>query len=516
MKILLYNERNYAYNHTKLLSTPVEQEVAPVGISVPTGTFQLNYGGYFTHIKFNFDGVDWICRITARRSLGDTLHEYDYAIDYLKDYYNKYGFVDQDIVIERSTDPALWKKFIVDNQFPRGDRVTLTSHNGYIIPMCIMLVVGYFGTDGIGVEGNSNACDVYFINFSQWYNVQLALANPKAKKPGGSDDSSIDLSPNYVDNFIQGIYIVPDPRKLGSTSSTPFQTFTSTSHIDLLATIEGYDPPIQNAQLILRRKSGSGGYLYTNIDKLNPVSSISGITARCPIVTDSIDAVADWRDIELKKYIAYAPLYGSFEINPQNFDELRYHISPASGSISISTKNGALSTMLPPQKLPQVSRFRDETVTQTKLTNYNATISTGASTLSSLVGVGASAVTGGATGALALGGISGMAGSVGNILQQKYAIEQKGISYSPLSGVFGSEIQYTELDKYTVEQPLSLGEFASRNGLYCNFKITDSIPETTVSKRCWLNLNGARIKGERWYSANVINELNGECVMIDV
>ena len=129
MKILLYNERNNAYNHTRLLSTPVEQDIAPVCISVPTGTFRLNYGGYFTHIKFNFDGVTWICRITARRSLGDTLHEYDYTIDYLKDYYNKYGFFDQDIVIERSTDSALWQKFIVDNLFPKGNELTYTVIN---------------------------------------------------------------------------------------------------------------------------------------------------------------------------------------------------------------------------------------------------------------------------------------------------------------------------------------------------------------------------------------------------
>ena len=511
MKILLYNERNYAYNHTKLFSTPVEQEVAPVGISIPSGTFRLNYGGYFTHIKFNFDGVDWICRITARRSLGDTLHEYDYAIDYLKDYYNKYGFFDQDIVIERSTDSTLWKKFVVDNQFPRGNNYTQKFSTGSAqVPMMVMLVIDHFSND------NKDGCDAYFIDFDKWNYTQRSLLKPYAdliRLNDGNVDKSTYIKPEAVYNAIRGVYIVP------KVSNNAYQRLELVNYISIFykeGAFAGTDYSIREAHVKLIGGLDPSGDNIQSIYKLSHINTNAGISVEVPLDDSIIDPINDWRDIELKKYIAYAPLYGTFEIDPRTYDKAIYHISPSAGTISISL-NDSNTSLLNSQRLPQISFMIDTSVSSQKILNAETAITIGSSVLPAVIGIGASAVTGGAAAPMALAGVAGsLTNTISQYAQKSYEISNQNITYSQSSGVFGTTIDTCRICKITLNQPLSMEEFASRNGLYCNYKIADTIPETTVNRRCWLNLNGARIKGERWYSANVINELNGECVMIDV
>ena len=521
MKILLYNERKNSYNHTKLNSTPVEQDVAPVGISVPTGTFRLNYGGYFTHIKFNFDGVDWICRITARRSLGDTLHEYDYAIDYLKDYYNKYGFFNQDIVIERSTDPNIWKKFIVDNQFPRGNKLSYTVKNfvgANWANVSVLMVIKY----------PSSFDSFQYENPGKSYYVLKAKDLPKLQKafaetPNVKDYINQNTSANDLFSAIDGMYLIPSP---------------DTSTGDFPASTDSYDTELVQHMEIYSKEAGDGG-TYTkktvnfnkptdpNYVRILKIKKNSDLVISRPFTKEMLDSIFthnDWRDYELNKYVAYVPFYGGIEINPQNFTGIYYHIVPDDGTVSISTNAGRYGDMHNAVLLPKASYVADVTSTAQNILNQQTAVNIGAASMQAVLSLGVTAlgatmgnpvmIGGGVTSAV--GSIGGAAISGGAAYGNRMAeLTHKALTYSESSGSLGIYYHTIQIVKCSISQPLTMGEFASRKGYYCNYKITDSFPETTLATRCWLNLEGARIKGERWYAANVINELNGECVMID-
>ena len=203
MQIKLYNENSFFNAHTKLQSTPVTIDVDPVGISVPSGALRLNYDKPFTHIQFDFGGEPYICKITNVKNLGGYLNEYSYSIDYLKDYVNKYGLIKQDIVIGRSTASELWRKMVVDNQFPRSSQISYTSAAYDDVAYSVMIVVNYREDSG----ELKDDCTTYLCSVKDWSNVQKALLNPMTAESDPSQSKLI--SPEFLTTAIRGVYVVP-------------------------------------------------------------------------------------------------------------------------------------------------------------------------------------------------------------------------------------------------------------------------------------------------------------------
>lgn len=499
MVINLYNETNAFNAHTQLQSSPVTIDVDPVGISIPTGVIRLEYDKPITHIKFNYSGVDYICKITAVTNMGGTLNEYNYSIDYLKDYCNKYGLEGQDIVVSRSTSADLWRKYVVDNDFPRNNKYDKQLFVGALVDMSVMIVVNYYdystGNDG---------CDTYFVPMNKWESVQKNLMNPKAKNPNlpEAQQKEFEISSDYVVNAVRGVYIVPTPM------SDDFQNLELVDYIYTYYKVD-YSEGIRAERVKIT--------LDEKIHRLRKCNNYNGITVRVGGFDLDDLPVNDWTDLELTKYIVYAPLYGSFEVDLQKFEiPFYYHISPSMGSISISTFQNDITTMLPPQRLPSIPLMIDSTISSQRIINNETALTVGAGVAATVATLGVSAVSGGALAPLAaFGAIQTAGGAVVSAQKSKYALAEKGIEYSQYTGSFGTHCNKTQLLKIKMTTPITMGEFASRYGYYCDYKIGDTMPDSLHGKRCWLDLHGARIRGADWYAANVRNALDGICIIID-
>ena len=510
MKMQLYNENSFFNAHTKLQSTPVTIDVDPVGISVPSGALRLNYDKPFTHIQFELSGEPYICKITNVKNLGGDLNEYSYTIDYLKDYVNKYGLLNQDIVIGRSTAPELWRKMVVDNQFPRGSKMTYTRTNyGAVLNnYSIMLVINYPTNYGVGYANIGKS--VYVIDSAQWGDVQATLLSPRAI----IDSNPVDIAPEFLYSAIDGVYIIPSP---------DMQVWNSGEYYDI-------EPTTTTIPIYARNGTGSGakvvsGNLIVPEGVLKRVKIKSGecITISRP-VTDAIDTLYDWRDIELKRYVGYAPFYGGFEINPQNFTGVYYKISPSNGTIAISTTVDGIGDMLNAVPLPQLPYVTDSTITSQHIINQQTQTSIAASAIQAGLSIAVGAV-GAATGNVMLtaGGVLGAVSSVGSAAinagasqaNAMYAQSQTALTYSQNSGSIGLTLNQIQIVKCDIEQPLSMTEFAERYGYYADYKITDTIPDSVLTKRCWLDLHGARLRGADWYASGARAALDGACIIID-
>ena len=508
MVINLYNETNAFNAHTQLQSAPVTIDVDPVGISIPTGVIRLEYDKPITHIKFNYSGIDYICKITAVTNMGGTLNEYAYSIDYLKDYCNKYGLAGQDIVVSRSTNSELWRTDVVDNQFPRGSTLSYVQRHLTAVNSAVMLVVNY--NDGIGEVRDD--CDTYIIPLTEWSYIQNALLNPMTYDTEHSEIKTI--SPEFVTTAIRGAYIIPWN---GNYSQTEYQHFILQNYITIYA--RGNDGQ-GNVRVIATQISTGGHPVY----RLGGTNTPYGLVMPIDISTDVIRPVNDWRDVELYKYSMYAPFYGAFEINPQHFNGVYYHISPTAGMVTISTVLGDTAGMLNPQRLPEINYITDTTISAQRIINQQTAISTGAAAAQAALSIAVSAI-GAATGnaMLTAGGVAGAVQSVGNAVintqatraNQMYALSQPGLQYSAQTGTFGTRMNYIGITRVTVNQPLTMGEFASRYGYYCDYKIGDSIPESVQNRRCWLDLHGARLRGADWYASGARAALDGACIIID-
>ena len=294
---------------------------------------------------------------------------------------------------------------------------------------------------------------------------------------------------------------------------------------------EYYDiETVSTIPIYARNGTGDGakvetGYLIVPENTVNRLKIKSGkcITIPHPI-DNATDSINDWRDVELKRYTGYAPFYGGFEINPQNFDGVYYRISPSDGSIAISTTADGVGDMFNAVPLPQLSYVTDSTITSQHIINQQAQTSIATTAVQAALSIGITAV-GAATGnvMLAAGGVLGAVSSVGasavnagaNMANAAYKQSQTALTYSQNSGSIGLSLNQIQIVKCESEQPLSMGEFAGRYGYFCDYKIGDTMPDSLRGKRCWLDLHGARIRGADWYAANVRNALDGICIIID-
>ena len=506
MQILLYNERNYFTGHLRLKTAPVKVDISPIGISIPTGSFKLRYDGYFTHVKFTFDGVDWICKIDSRKALGDNLHEYTYSIDYAKDYFNKYGLYNQDITIERTTDSNYWSKWIVDNQYPRGNKITYNTALDTKINAAVMLVINFITPVDNTVTDD---CDTYIIPLKNWSAVQKALLTPVKYSSDTSQLKSI--SPDFVTTAIRGAYIIPFN---DFTVDTDYYTLTPQNYIELYSRETDSSGNTVKVEETLISSGAS-------ILKLLRTKTSKGFVIPYTITNSLIRNVTDWRDIELYKYSCYAPFYGAFELNPQHFNGIYYHISPSAGMVTISTTADDIAGMLSPQKLPEINYITDTTISAQRIINQQSAVSTGAALAQTALSIGLSAV-GASTGnaMLTMGGIMGAMHGIGSNLinisanrtNQLYALSQQGLQYSAQTGTFGMRVDTIAITCISIEQPLTMSEYANRYGYYADYKIGDTAP---LNVRCWLNLHGSRLRGEQWYTNNVYNALHGACIIID-
>lgn len=507
MKMLLYNENSFFNAHTKLQSTPFTIDVDPVGISIPSGAVRLNYDKPFTHIQFEFSGEPYICKVTNVKNLGGNLNEYSYSIDYLKDYVNKYGLLNQDIVIGRSTASALWQKMIVDNQYPRSSQIAYTSAAYDDVKYSVMIVVNYREDTG----ELKDDCTTYLCSVKDWSIVQKALLNPMTAESDPSQSKII--SPEFLTTAIRGVYLVPCTIDLTSS----FFSLVSRSYIKIYAKREDGTTHSTTVQTT---------YIKTNapVYELTSTNTPHGLVIPYEGKKAIVRNVQDWRDIELYKYSMYAPFYGAFELNPQHYTGLYYYISPSNGMVSVSTVLGDIAGMLEPKRLPEISYITDTTISAQKILNQQTTISQGAAAAQAILALtvgGIGAVSGNAI--MTAGGVLGAVQSVGNSListqanrmNQMYSMSQQGLQYSANTGTFGTRVNKISITRVKVFEPLSMTEFAERYGYYTDYKIGDSIPESVLSKRCWLDLHGARLRGVDWYASGARAALDGACIIID-
>lgn len=507
MKVLLYNENSFFNAHTKLQSTPVTIDVDPVGISIPSGALRLNYNKPFTHIQFEFSDVPYICKVTNVKNLGGDLNEYSYTIDYLKDYVNKYGLLNQDIVIGRSTASELWRKMVVDNQFPRGSQLSYTSAAYNDVSYSVMIVVNYREDSG----ELKDDCTTYLCSIKDWSIIQKALLNPTTAEPDPSQSKLI--SPEFLTTAIRGVYIVPCPIDLTSS----FFSLVSRSYIKIYAKLEDgttHSTTVQPTYI----KTNAPVYELTSTNTANGL--VIPYEGRKAIVRD----VSDWRDIELYKYSMYAPFYGAFELNPQHYTGLYYYISPSNGMVSVSTVLGDMAGMFEPKRLPEISYITDTSISAQKILNQQTATATGAAVAQSALSLAVGAI-GAASGnaLMTAGGVLGAVQSVGNSListqtnriNQMYAMSQQGLQYSPNTGTFGTRLNKISITRVELSAPLTMTEFAERYGYYTDYKIGDSVPESALNRRCWLDLHGARLRGVDWYASGVRAALDGACIIID-
>ena len=507
MVIKLYNE-NASFNaHTKLQSTPVAIDVDPVGISIPSGTMRLNYDKPFTHIQFELSGEPYICKVTNVKNLGGNLNEYSYSIDYLKDYVNKYGLLNQDIVIGRSTASELWRKMVVDNQFPRSSQLLYTSAAYDDVDYSVMIVVNYREDSG----ELKDDCTTYLCSVKDWSIVQKALLNPMTAETDPSQ--SVVISPEFLATAIRGVYIAPCPIDLTSS----FFSLVSRSYIKIYAKCEDgttHSTTVQPTYI----KTNAPVYELTSTN--TPYGLVIPYEGKKAIVRN----VTDWRDIELYKYSMYAPFYGAFELNPQHYTGLYYYISPSNGMVSVSTVLGDMAGMLEPKRLPEISYITDTTISAQKILNQQTATATGAAAAQAALSLVVGAI-GAASGnaLMTAGGVLGAVQSVGssvisaqaNRINQMYAMSQQGLQYSPNTGTFGTRLNKISITRVEVLEPLTMTEFANRYGYYTDYKIGDSIPESVQNRRCWLDLHGARLRGADWYASGARAALDGACIIID-
>lgn len=507
MVIKLYNENSSFNAHTKLQSTPVTIDVDPVGISVPSGALRLNYDKPFTHVQFELSGEPYICKVTNVKNLGGNLNEYSYSIDYLKDYVNKHGLLNQDIVIGRSTASELWRKMIVDNQFPRSSQLSYTSVSYDDVACSVMIVVNYREDSG----ELKDDCTTYFCSVKNWSIVQKALLNPMTAESDPSESTLI--SPEFLTTAIRGVYLVPCPIDLTSS----FFSLVSRAYIKIYAKREDgttHSTTVQPTYI----KTNAPVYELTSTN--TPYGLVVPYEGKKAIVRN----VSDWRDIELYKYSMYAPFYGAFELNPQHYTGLYYYISPSNGMVSVSTVLGDMAGMLEPKRLPEISYITDTSISAQKILNQQTATATGAAAAQAALSLAVSAI-GAASGnaLMTAGGVLGAVQSVGNSvisaqanrMNQMYAMSQQGLQYSPNTGTFGTRLNKISITRIKIFEPLSMTEFANRYGYYCDYKIGDSIPESVQNRRCWLDLHGARLRGADWYASGVRAALDGACIIID-
>ena len=509
MTVKLYNESHSFNAHTKLQSTPVTIDVDPVGISVPSGALRLNYDKPFTHIKFELSGESYICKITNVKNLGGDLNEYSYSIDFLKDYVNKNGLLNQDIVIGRSTVSELWRKMVVDNQYPRSSQLSYTSAAYDDVGYSVMIVVNYSNSN----SETKDDCTAYLCPVKDWATVQQALLNPRAATEDPSKSEII--SPEFITTGIRGVYLVP-----GSIDLTnQVIQHLSRPYIKIYAKREDsatHSTTVQPTYI----KTGAPVYEMT----IELSSSQYGFVIPYAGRKDIVRNVSDWRDIELYKYSMYAPFYGAFELNPQHYTGLYYYISPSSGMVSVSTVLGDMAGMLDPKRLPEISYITDTTISAQKILNQQTATATGAAVAQAALSLTVGAI-GAASGnpLVAAGGVLGAVSSVGsslistqaNRINQMYAMSQQGLQYSPNTGTFGTHLNKISITRVEAAQPLTMPEFSGRYGYYTDYKITDHIPESVINRRCWLDLHGARLRGADWYASGAREALDGACIIID-
>lgn len=506
MTIKLYNENSSFNAHTKLQSTPVTIDADPVGISVPSGSLRLNYDKPFTHIQFNLSGVPYICKITNVKNLGGDLNEYSYSIDFLKDYVNKHGLLNQDIVIGRSTASELWKKMVVDNQYPRSSQLSYSSAVYNNVPYSVLIVVNYSNSG----SNTKDDCTAYLCSVRDWSAVQYALLNPMTATEDPWESKLI--SPEFVTTAIRGVYLVP----CAVGPSSPFFTLETVQYIEIYAKRE--DSAHSTAVQPTLIRTGAPVHKLISTDPTH--GFVIPYEGRKAIVRD----VSDWRDIELYKYSMYAPFYGAFELNPQHYTGLYYHISPSNGMVSVSTVLGDVAGMLEPKRLPEISYITDTTVSAQKILNQQTATATGATAAQAALSLAVGAI-GAASGnpLMTAGGVLGAVQSVGNSListqanriNQTYAMSQQGLQYSPNTGTFGTRLNKISITRVEVTAPLTMPEFSGRYGYYTDYKITDNIPESVINRRCWLDLHGARLRGADWYASGAREALDGACIIID-
>lgn len=494
--LVLYDETNFNNRNMFLTNKVGEIPYKLIEFSSPGGTIRVNTNLQFTHFigpSFTSDWTPRVYRVTTYRTVAENVMDYDFTIDYLKDYWQHFGVTDDNAPIcLRTTDSTSWlggETNMIDDIAMYTGTITATNYNLTVLP--------YANLPG------SDATE------KAWFMV--AFADGDSYVMDHADYGHLTRTIKTFANgammaaAIAGVYLVPPNSYLsGFTEQTNAITVTGPDGASCTASLGDGS---------CKRFTGT-------------VTSSAGgrATSRYYMDIPQTDIFANWHE-KSAQWEMYIPYYGIIRPSAQLLQDINNegirlfaYIDPINGLIAIEGNNyGVMGDFISLPSVPVPSAASNYYSVQNLDTQTNQSIGKSALGITGgLIAAGVGIATGNAI------AVAGGLGSIGtSLVSTGYTLETAknqreqlaANTYSTYSGGGGTASLCSntiKLSRYLPDLLIDLPDYYNKVG-YPNNRLWKDTGAVS-GKRYWISFLG-EIKGTTEYKNGVLADIQSEAVV---
>lgn len=470
----IYDETRQDVNNMFLVNYVGTLAYTFVRFEEPGGTIKCATSLQFTHFitrSFTDNSTPRVYRVVRRRVVNVDVIEYDFVIDYLKDYWQHFGTTSDSVpMVLRSTDPNDYNKHLDDALIPYNGTFTAETYNS-VSQVRVCIVLAYPDTADTGRESGTLAFSMplsTYADFLNWWRTDQTIQN--------------NMGAFY--SYVLDVYLIPysavNDVYMGTVNSISFVNGSDT------ATFTG------------------SGMERVNTAQVNN-SSISNYVQGSVICT-GLD-MADCRYFNSHPTV-HIPCYGDVTLPREAMEYLdanniltyRNIINVSDGSIAVSFEpyTEVLDAIaLPRVPLPennQVQALRN--VERSRQTAYE----------NAAAGLGMAALT--ANPMAAIGSATSVITSTHSFDRQAAAVQESTGQISFKTTGLISTYQQNALRFNIPDTSITLFDFYDLNGYPCQKLWTSAV----AGYRYWLELQGS-LKGTEEYIAGVRSAIDGRGIV---
>lgn len=505
MLIEIYDETSQYSNNVRLTNKIDELHINFVNIELPKGKMRLNYAKIFTHIICTVNNIKWILRVESSTNLAGELWEYQYTVDYVKDFFAKQTIADKGFKVLRSNNGSYRNPFLYDTEWQingevqytneKGNNILDDTSTGISVNYGIMLVLS--SADNRTFTNCDIFQEVYLFNPPDYYSFIKDIVQKTWFVNSFSGEKSREtalfesINAIYVTPFKDwdGISYVYDNETQRTCDLTFFGDVSGDSvfHLDVSAKRVVCDYIEYSGDMFIGTRHKYKQPIYKKIDTGLTLSNI------------------DFRRKYHRSYNLYVPFAGNIELKIDGICpayksnikiEAVYYLDILTGDITVKIND--CESMIIQGHLCDVPLTTG---------NESKTTSLMGAFVSTVASVGAAILTKGGSAAISAAGVAGGAGML-----KAGLTDNQSTQIASATNTKGMHIPYFILETQFTPTAQDINVHALQQGFLCNKYITS---ELAKGYHYILECSNALIQGAKWYTDGVKQELNGKRIYVN-
>lgn len=505
MLIEIYDETAQYSNNVRLTNKIDELHINFVNIELPKGKMRLNYAKIFTHIICTVNNIKWILRVESSTNLAGELWEYQYAVDYVKDFFAKQTIANKGFKVLRSNNGSYRNPFLYDTEWQLSGEVQYTNEKGNnILDDTSVEISENYGIMLVLSSAHNRTfknCEiyqeVYLFSPSGYYSFIADIVQKTWFINAFSGEKSKETA---LFESINAIYITPFKDWDGISYEYDNES-QGTCDLIFFGDVSGnsvYHQDVSAKRVVCDYIEYAGGaFIGTRHKYKQPIYKKidTGLTA----------SNIDFRRKYHRIYNLYVPFAGNIELKidgicpPYQSNkkiEAVYYLDILTGDITVKINDR--ESMIIQGHLCDVPLTTG---------NESKTTSLMGSFVSTVASVGAAILTKGTSAAITAAGVAGGAGMLNAGLT-----DNQSTQIASASNTKGMFIPYFILETQFTPTAQDINVHGLQQGYLCNKYITN---ELASGYHYTIECSNALIQGAKWYTDGVIQELNNKRIYVN-